>query len=63
MIAQLYTIKCMQHITSYRPLTNVAIYTIHVRQVRLNELNLNKLVSIIYIIISFVQNAKTKKKY
>lgn len=45
----------MQHITSFRPLTNVAIYTIHVRQ--------HKLVSIIYIIISFVQNAKTKKKY
>lgn len=32
-------------------------------KIRLNELNLNKLVSIIYIIISFVQNAKTKKKY
>lgn len=30
-------------------------------KIRLNELNLNKLVSIIYIIISFVQNAKTKK--
>lgn len=28
-------------------------------KIRLNELNLNKLVSI----ISFVQNAKTKKKY
>lgn len=32
-------------------------------EIRLNELNLNKLVSIIYIIISFVQNANTKKKY
>lgn len=32
-------------------------------EIRLNELNLNKLVSNIYIIISFVQNAKTKKKY